>query len=183
MKTIGFYVSPGFQMLDLAGPAAAFEAASQEFGGPAYRVAVLAADAGAVTTWLISALGLAVVAAASIRWIRDAGEAPQASAIPPQVESVTRATVKAEVAREADFRRASSWLHRLAILLAVGAFASRFASDRVQDRYLFFLALLLVVCVLAWVELAAPRPRAATAAAAAIALALVLVFPYVKFIG
>ena len=67
--------------------------------------------------------------------------------------------------------------------LAVGAFASRFASDRVQDRYLFFLAPLLVVCVLAWVELAAPRPRAATAAAAAIALALVLVFPYVKFIG
>jgi hypothetical protein len=67
--------------------------------------------------------------------------------------------------------------------LAVGAFASRFASDRVQDRYLFFLAPLLVVCVLAWVELGAPRPRAPTAAAAVAALALVLVFPYVKFIG
>ena len=67
--------------------------------------------------------------------------------------------------------------------LAVGAFASRFASDRVQDRYLFFLAPLLVVVVLAWVELGAPRPRVPTLAAAAIALALVLVFPYVRFIG
>ena len=52
MKTIGFYVSPGFQMLDLAGPAAAFEAASRELGGPAYRVTVLATDAGAVTNSL-----------------------------------------------------------------------------------------------------------------------------------
>jgi transcriptional regulator GlxA family with amidase domain len=33
MKTIGFYVSPGFQMLDLAGPAGAFEAANRELGG------------------------------------------------------------------------------------------------------------------------------------------------------
>ena len=67
--------------------------------------------------------------------------------------------------------------------LAVGAFASRFASDRIQDRYLFFLAPLLVVVVLAWVEHGAPRPRVPTAAAAGIALALVLVFPYVRFIG
>ncbi len=67
--------------------------------------------------------------------------------------------------------------------LAVGAFASRFASDRVQDRYLFFLAPLLVVVVLAWVELGAPRPRVPALAASAIALALVLVFPYVRFIG
>ena len=67
--------------------------------------------------------------------------------------------------------------------LAVGAFASRFASDRIQDRYLFFLAPLLVVVVLAWVELGAPRPRVPTIAAAAIALALVLVFPYARFVG
>jgi hypothetical protein len=67
--------------------------------------------------------------------------------------------------------------------LAVGAFASRFASDRVQDRYLFFLAPLLVVVVLAWVGLGAPRPRIPTLAASAIALGLVLVFPYVRFIG
>jgi len=46
MKTIGFYVSPGFQMLDLAGPAGAFEAANRELGRPAYRITVLAAEAG-----------------------------------------------------------------------------------------------------------------------------------------
>jgi transcriptional regulator GlxA family with amidase domain len=42
MNTIGFYVSPGFQMLDLAGPAAAFEAANDQLESPAYRVRVLA---------------------------------------------------------------------------------------------------------------------------------------------
>ena len=45
--------------------------------------------------------------------------------------------------------------------LVVGAFASRFASDRVQDRYLFFLAPLLVAVLAAWVELGAPRPLVA----------------------
>jgi hypothetical protein len=53
----------------------------------------------------------------------------------------------------------------------------------VQDRYLFFLAPLLVVVLLAWVELGAPRPRVPTAAAAVVSLVLVLVFPYVRFIG
>ena len=52
MHTIGFYVSPGFQMLDLAGPAGAFEAANRELGSPAYRIHILAADAGAVTNSL-----------------------------------------------------------------------------------------------------------------------------------
>lgn len=67
--------------------------------------------------------------------------------------------------------------------LAVAAFASRFASDRIQDRYVFFLTPLLVVCLLAWVELGAPRPLPQTALAAGIALGLPLVFPYVRFIG
>jgi transcriptional regulator GlxA family with amidase domain len=59
MKTIGFYVSPGFQMLDLAGPAAAFEAANGEIGHPAYRVHIVAADEGTVT----NSLGIATAAA------------------------------------------------------------------------------------------------------------------------
>ena len=63
MKTIGFYVSPGFQMLDLAGPAAAFEAANRELGRPAYRITVLAAKADAVT----NSLGM-TIAAASVEW-------------------------------------------------------------------------------------------------------------------
>ena len=67
--------------------------------------------------------------------------------------------------------------------LAVGAFASRFASDRVQDRYLFFLAPLLVVCLLAWVAHRDARPRVHTAVAAALALVLPLVFPFERFIG
>jgi len=59
MKTIGFYVSPGFQMLDLTGPAAAFEAANDQLETPAYWVRVLAADKGAV----MSSLGMATAAA------------------------------------------------------------------------------------------------------------------------
>jgi hypothetical protein len=51
MKSVGFFVSPGFQMLDLAGPAGAFEAASGD-GGPSYRIHVLSADAGGVSNSL-----------------------------------------------------------------------------------------------------------------------------------
>ena len=61
MNTIGFYISPGFQMLDLAGPACAFEAANDQLKTPAYRVRVLAADKGAVK----NSLGM-VTAAASL---------------------------------------------------------------------------------------------------------------------
>jgi len=67
--------------------------------------------------------------------------------------------------------------------LVVGAFASRFASDRVQDRYLFFLAPLLVAVLAAWVELGAPRPRVPLLVGSVVALALVAAFPYVRFIG
>src|SRR5882724_10596117 len=65
MHTIGFYVSPGFQMLDLAGPAGAFEAANGQLESPGYRVHVLAADEGAVT----NSLGIATAAAS----LDDAG--------------------------------------------------------------------------------------------------------------
>jgi transcriptional regulator GlxA family with amidase domain len=59
MRTIGFYVSPGFQMLDFAGPASAFEAANAQVERPAYRVRVLAVGKGVVT----SSLGIATTAA------------------------------------------------------------------------------------------------------------------------
>jgi transcriptional regulator GlxA family with amidase domain len=61
MSTIGFYVSPGFQMLDLAGPAGVFEAANGQLESPAYQLLILAADKGAVT----NSLGM-VTAAASL---------------------------------------------------------------------------------------------------------------------
>jgi len=46
-------------MLDLAGPAGAFEAANGELGSPAYRIRILAAEAGAVA----NSLGMATAAA------------------------------------------------------------------------------------------------------------------------
>jgi transcriptional regulator GlxA family with amidase domain len=58
MRTIGFYVSPGFQLLDLAGPVGAFEAANSELGRLDYRLDVVAADDGAVT----NSLGMATAA-------------------------------------------------------------------------------------------------------------------------
>lgn len=67
--------------------------------------------------------------------------------------------------------------------LVVAAFASRFASDRVQDRYLFFLAPLLVITLLAWVELGAPRPAVPLVVGGAVAVALVTAFPYDRFVG
>jgi transcriptional regulator GlxA family with amidase domain len=59
MGAIGFFVSPGFQMLDFAGPAGAFEAANDQLEGLAYRLSVLAADEGTVT----NSLGIATAAA------------------------------------------------------------------------------------------------------------------------
>jgi transcriptional regulator GlxA family with amidase domain len=75
MRTIGFYVSQGFQMLDLAGPAAAFEAANSELGSLAYRIRMLAADEGAVT----NSLGMATAAAFStMQWsIRSSSSADE----------------------------------------------------------------------------------------------------------
>jgi transcriptional regulator GlxA family with amidase domain len=59
MNTIGFLLSPGFQLLDFAGPAGAFEAANDQLENPAYRLSVLAADEGTVT----NSLGIATAAA------------------------------------------------------------------------------------------------------------------------
>src|SRR5262249_51360745 len=69
METIGFYVSRGFQMLDLAGPAGAFEVANDQLESPAYRVLVMAADRGAVA----SSVGMTITAAsldgAVLEWL------------------------------------------------------------------------------------------------------------------
>ena len=59
MNTIGFLLSPGFQLLDFAGPASAFEMANDQLENPAYRLSVLAADEGTVT----NSLGIATAAA------------------------------------------------------------------------------------------------------------------------
>jgi hypothetical protein len=67
--------------------------------------------------------------------------------------------------------------------LVVAAFASRFASDRVQDRYLFYLVPLLLAGIAGWIAVGSPRPRATAPAAAAIAVGLALLFPYGRFVG
>jgi transcriptional regulator GlxA family with amidase domain len=57
-RSIGFLVFPDFQLLDAAGPIAAFEEAAREAGSPAYRLRVLARTAGPV----VSSSGAALVA-------------------------------------------------------------------------------------------------------------------------
>ena len=66
--------------------------------------------------------------------------------------------------------------------LVVAAFASEFAG-RIQERNLFAIAPLLLVALLAWVELGAPRPWPLAAGATAVAILLVVSFPYTRFIG
>ena len=58
-RTIAFVLFPGFQILDAAGPIAAFEIAS-EFAPGAYRICTVAAKAGTIT----SSSGVAMPAAA-----------------------------------------------------------------------------------------------------------------------
>src|SRR5262249_57909234 len=55
----------------------------------------------------------------------------------------------------------------------VAVFASEF-SGRIEERNMFYVAPLLCIALLAWVEVGAPRPRA-LAAAAAVASAMLMV--------
>jgi len=68
------------------------------------------------------------------------------------------------------------------VTLVVAAFASQFASNRVQERNMFFVAPLLLVVLLVWARGGAPRPLVATAVAVGVAGLLPLVFPYSRFI-
>lgn len=68
------------------------------------------------------------------------------------------------------------------VLLVVSAFASQFASNRIQERNMFFLAPLFLIALLVWVDRGAPRPRPAAVAAALGLGALPAVIPYERFI-
>jgi transcriptional regulator GlxA family with amidase domain len=57
MREIGFLIYPGFQLLDLSGPLAAFEVAGRMAGEP-YHIRVMSAEGGAIA----SSSGLAVIA-------------------------------------------------------------------------------------------------------------------------
>ena len=47
-RTIGFLVFPGFNILDLSGPLAAFDTASRDCVPPPYRLRVISEHGGAV---------------------------------------------------------------------------------------------------------------------------------------
>jgi hypothetical protein len=67
------------------------------------------------------------------------------------------------------------------VVPVVAAFAAEF-SDRVQERNMFYVAPLLCIALLAWIELDAPRPRVLSALAAVISAVLVTAFPLDRFI-
>jgi len=67
------------------------------------------------------------------------------------------------------------------LLPVVAVFASRF-SDRVEERNMFYVAPLLCIALLAWIERGAPRPRVLAAVAAAVSALLVVAIPFDRFL-
>jgi len=66
------------------------------------------------------------------------------------------------------------------IVVEVGTFASRF-SLRLEERYMFSLAPVLLLGLVVWLARGLPRPPAATAVAALVPAALLLTLPYDSF--
>ncbi|HYI75299.1 MAG TPA: hypothetical protein VEW90_08505 [Gaiellaceae bacterium] len=69
----------------------------------------------------------------------------------------------------------------LCVVPVVAAFAARF-SDRIEERNMFYVAPLLCIALLAWVERGAPRPRWLAAVAAIVSAVLVTAVPFDRFI-
>ncbi len=65
--------------------------------------------------------------------------------------------------------------------LVVSTFASEFAG-RIQERNAFTIAPLLLIALVAWVSIGAPRPWPWVAGATGLAIGLVVAFPYTRFI-
>jgi hypothetical protein len=63
----------------------------------------------------------------------------------------------------------------------VAIFASRF-SDRIEERNMFYVAPLLCIALLAWIERGAPRPRILAASAAVGSALLVVAIPFDRFL-
>jgi hypothetical protein len=63
----------------------------------------------------------------------------------------------------------------------VAVFASEF-SDRIEERNLFYVAPLLVIALLAWIERGAVRPRVVAPVAAAASALVVLLIPFDRFL-
>ncbi len=67
--------------------------------------------------------------------------------------------------------------------LVVAAFNTQFANNRIEERNLFYLAPLLLIALLVWVDKGAPRRPSWTVAAVALAALLPLAIPYHRFVG
>ena len=78
---------------------------------------------GAVTTWLVSAAGLMLVAFAGMRWLNESRRELRPAAVPIEDQRVSRATVRPGAARRSELYMANPSLHRYAILVAVFTFA------------------------------------------------------------
>jgi hypothetical protein len=68
------------------------------------------------------------------------------------------------------------------VVIEVAVFASRF-SLRIEDRYMFFLAPLLFVALVLWLQRGVPRPWALTVAAGAIPAALLFALPLASLLN
>src|SRR2546429_2558752 len=136
MKAIGFYVFPGFQMLDFAGPAGAFEAANDQFESPAYRVHVLAADEGVVT----NSLGMATTAASLGDAVVDT-LVVTGGRIDPLLSALSAGTLRRIVEASSRCRRVASVCTGAFALAAAGLFDGRRATThwryaaRLQREY------------------------------------------------
>lgn len=69
------------------------------------------------------------------------------------------------------------------LLLEVSAFASLPSVQRIEERNLFYLAPLMLIALLVWVDQGAPRPPLTAGAAAVLAAALPAVIPFARLIG
>ncbi len=68
------------------------------------------------------------------------------------------------------------------LVLEVGVFASRY-SHRIEERNLFYLAPLLVIALLAWIERGQPKPSRASVVAAGLAAALPGTIPFLGLLN
>ena len=81
MITIGMFLTPGFQMLDLAGPSSAFECATSKKGDSAYRVLPVSLEGGPVRSSLGIGVALQRLDRQPIHTLMVAGSMPEV--VPP----------------------------------------------------------------------------------------------------
>jgi hypothetical protein len=70
----------------------------------------------------------------------------------------------------------------ICLLLVVATFASAF-SYRIQERNLFYVAPILCIALLAWVDRGAPRPRVLAVTAAVVSALVVALIPFDRFLN